>query len=144
MGSINIRELLSTFLWPAMLIHLSNIERNVWECQESNRGPLSEKQECYLCAKQPPISWFYFELTAWLGGNPQTCYPAVSGSKLGSSKCSFKCLESLSWRGTQENFFFVPNPGSFIYLKTGTLQHCTTDDWTNIASHSWNRWAIKT
>ena len=42
------------------------------------------------------------------------------------------------------SIFFGLTLGSFIFLKTGTLPHCTTDDWTNIASLLWNRWKIKT
>ena len=41
-------------------------------------------------------------------------------------------------------FLFGPTPSSFVYLKTSTSPQFTTDDWTNIASLTWNRWAIKT
>ena len=58
MGSINIFKPLSTFLSPALLITLSDIEnfhlKFFGECWESNLGLLGEKQVCYLCAMQPP------------------------------------------------------------------------------------------
>ena len=54
MGSINFFKPLSTFLQPAPLINLSNIEGNFQECQKSNPQPLGEKQQCYLSSLKPP------------------------------------------------------------------------------------------
>ena len=42
------------------MINFSSIEnfssQKIWERSESNPGLLGEKQECYLCAMQPPLS----------------------------------------------------------------------------------------
>ena len=49
MGSINIfKPLSTTFLKPAPLINLNNIDNfPSWECWETNLGLLGEKQVCY-------------------------------------------------------------------------------------------------
>ena len=44
------------------LINSSNIVVNFWERQEWNPGPLGERQECYLCAMQPPGNLYCFGL----------------------------------------------------------------------------------
>ena len=54
MGSIDIIEALSTLLSSAANKSLQHQEKNSWDCQELNLGPLGEKQECYLCAMQSP------------------------------------------------------------------------------------------
>ena len=54
MGLIDIVKPLSTVLSSAVNNSQQHQEKNSWECQESNPGPLDEKQVCYLCAMQPP------------------------------------------------------------------------------------------
>ena len=58
MSLTNIFKPLSTFLKSAPSINLNIIKIIFWERLESNPGPLGEKQECYLCAMQPPISLY--------------------------------------------------------------------------------------
>ena len=61
MGSISIFKPLSTFLLPAPLINLCNVEINIGERWVSNLGRLDEKQEIHLCAIQlPSFLYFYF------------------------------------------------------------------------------------
>ena len=56
MGLIGIIKPLSTVLSSAINKSKQHLEKNYWECRESNLGLLDEKQVCYLCAMQPPSS----------------------------------------------------------------------------------------
>ena len=67
---------------------------------------------------------------------------STSGSTCRVESC-FQRIALLDCRGFFFGFF-GPTPGSFVYLKKGTLPRCTADDWTNIASLTWNKCAIKT
>ena len=54
MGLIGIIKPQSTVLSSAINKSKQHLEKNYWECRESNLGLLGEKQVCYLCAMQPP------------------------------------------------------------------------------------------
>ena len=54
MGSIDIIKPLSTILSRDVNKAQQHQDKNSWERQESSMGLLDEKQECYLCAMQPP------------------------------------------------------------------------------------------
>ena len=68
MGLINIFQLLSTLLQPALLINLSNIKTDFWGLQESNTELSGEKQECCISAMQSPnkdeVTWQHLSLTS--------------------------------------------------------------------------------
>ena len=63
MGLINIIKPLSTALSSAIDKSKQHEKKNSWERQQSNLGPLGEKQECYLCAMQPPVCIFWIILS---------------------------------------------------------------------------------
>ena len=99
------------------------------------------KFECCCCWYKLII--FYNSLY-WNFLNKKLRLPVNDHHKLGDKKG----LQKFQATGPKRKIHFLklwPNPGLFIIcLKTGTLPHCTTDDWANIASLTWSRWAIKT
>ena len=65
MGSIDISKPLSTALSSAVHKSQQHQEKNSWECWVSNAGLMGEKQECYLCAMQPPLQFRSFLARNW-------------------------------------------------------------------------------
>ena len=59
MGLIDIIKPLSIFLSNVVSKSKQHQDKNSWECQEPNPGPLGEKQEYYLCAVQK-LSHLFF------------------------------------------------------------------------------------
>ena len=66
MGSIYIIKPMSTVLSSVVNKSKQHQEKNSWERQELNPELKGEKQECYLCAMQPPF------LKLFIGSSPNS------------------------------------------------------------------------
>ena len=82
MGLFNIFEPLSTFLWAAWLINLSNIHNfgDRWESNLAQLGPEANVLTIVLCCQQVTERWTMITKTSWSrlrAGSPRESTPRL-------------------------------------------------------------------
>ena len=130
MGSIDIGKPLSTALSSAVHKSQQHQDKNSWERWVSNPGLMGEKQECYLCAMQPPHSvqiFFGPELTTgwtWSTHSPGFFLPPLPEVELSTVQSALN---------STENFGVIP------YLHSLSLSLSYTHTRTHKNSHTHTR-----